>query len=400
MLNAGAPGPHILKRVATMMKDATAISMEHQTLTMNGALLQYGTPDGPPEFLDALSAFLSVEYREPVNRDNLVLSAGATSGFIYLLSQIFPHKTIIWAEQLSYFLAISMLKSLAFQIRDIKIENDGIDLKDLEDKWSSTYSEEECKEAKEIGQFLGVLYLVPHYHNPTGTELSPKKCQKIIEIARKYSILVFCDDVYNILHYNDRVNRRLFAYDNPKDLDYGSGHVISNGTFSKLLSPGLRIGWIEMPMALKKKFWSERSGGSANPYTAGIITELLKDGQVSKLVKEIRVENKAKMEALLMILSDELPKECQIFHKPTGGYFVYIKLPDNLISTNVISTLRNNHELLALDGQSFWSGDPNDIFRKSIANGIRLAVAYPLLDEIIEASHIFCSTLKDLLHPK
>uniref|UniRef100_A0AC35GCS9 Aspartate transaminase n=1 Tax=Panagrolaimus sp. PS1159 TaxID=55785 RepID=A0AC35GCS9_9BILA len=143
-----------------------------------------------------------------------------------------------------------------------------------------------------------------------------------------------------------------------------------------------------------------RSGGSVNTYTAGIITELLKDGQVSNLVKEIRVENKAKMEALLMILEDELPKECQILHKPTRGYFVYIKLPNNLISTNVIAVLRNQHDLLVLDGQSFWSGDSNDDSRKTLANGIRLAVAYPLLDEIIEASHIFCSTIKELLHSK
>uniref|UniRef100_A0A914PBN8 Uncharacterized protein n=1 Tax=Panagrolaimus davidi TaxID=227884 RepID=A0A914PBN8_9BILA len=96
-----------------------------------------------------------------------------------------------------------------------------------------------------------------------------------------------------------------------------------------------------------------RSGGSVNTYTARIITELLKDGQVSNLVKEIRVENKAKMEALLMILADELPKECQILHKPTGGYFVYIKLPNNLISTNVIAVLRNQHDLLVLDVQGF-----------------------------------------------
>uniref|UniRef100_A0A914PA00 Uncharacterized protein n=1 Tax=Panagrolaimus davidi TaxID=227884 RepID=A0A914PA00_9BILA len=94
--------------------------------------------------------------------DNLVLSAGATSGFIYLLSQIFPNKTIIWAEQLSYFLAISMLKnSLSFPIRDVKIESDGIDLEDLETKWYSTYSIIECKEAKKNQKFLGALYLVP-----------------------------------------------------------------------------------------------------------------------------------------------------------------------------------------------------------------------------------------------
>ena len=67
MLNCGAPGPHILKRVASMMKDATQTSMD-RTISLEGELLQYGSVDGPPAFLDALTAFLSAEYREPVNR--------------------------------------------------------------------------------------------------------------------------------------------------------------------------------------------------------------------------------------------------------------------------------------------------------------------------------------------
>lgn len=144
-----------------------------------------------------------------------MLSAGATSGFIYLLTQIFTQKVTVYTEKLTYFLAVSMLRALEFPICGVNIEPDGIDLNDLEAKWSESFSEEDIKKAKAENKFLSILYLVPHYQNPTGTELSPEKCEKLVKLARKYCILIFCDDVYNILHYNDKVNRRLFAYDNP-----------------------------------------------------------------------------------------------------------------------------------------------------------------------------------------
>uniref|UniRef100_A0A7E4VR73 Aminotran_1_2 domain-containing protein n=1 Tax=Panagrellus redivivus TaxID=6233 RepID=A0A7E4VR73_PANRE len=400
MLNAGAPGPHVLKKVAAMMKEATSAVMD-RTIGTDGNLLQYGTPDGPPEFLDALTAFLSAEYREPVDRDNLVLSAGATSGFVYLLTQIFPHKTTVWTEELTYFLAVKMLKTLEFPVEAVKIGMDGIDTDHLAQLWSERYSEAEVVKARQEKRFLGVLYLVPHYQNPTGTELAPEKCAKIVELARKYAILVLCDDVYNILHYDDKVNRRLFAYDNARDADYGTGHVVSNGTFSKLLSPGLRIGWVEMPAELKRKYWTQSwimiSGGSVNTYTAAIVTELLKSGQVSSLIHDIRGENRTKLEALITILNSELPSPCSLLHHPTGGYFAYVVLPKKLNSSEVTKVLRQQHELLVSDGRNFWSGNPDDPNIDPVANGIRLAIAYPLLDEVMEAAHLFCACLRTML---
>lgn len=68
-------------------------------------------------------------------------------------------------------------------------------------------------------------------------------------------MLLFCDDVYNFFYYNDaQPKKRLFAYDNVNDKDYGKGHVISNCTFSKILCPALRLGWIEMPVGIRGKF--------------------------------------------------------------------------------------------------------------------------------------------------
>ena len=106
-----------------------------------------------------------------------------------------------------------------------------------------------------------------------------EKCIELVRIARKYNLFVFCDDVYNLYQYDGEVRMkkqsrrtqipariaafqmhdRLFAYDKPSDVDYNGGHIVSSGTFAKLLAPALRLGWLEMPTALRKSDESEET---------------------------------------------------------------------------------------------------------------------------------------------
>lgn len=72
------------------------------------------------------------------------------------------------------------------------------------------------------------------------------QCKRLVEIARNNSILVTCDDVYNLLYYGQGFPpRRLLSYDDPKDPNYKGGNIVSNCSFSKILSPAIRVGWIE-----------------------------------------------------------------------------------------------------------------------------------------------------------
>jgi DNA-binding transcriptional MocR family regulator len=108
------------------------------------------------------------------------------------------------------------------------------------------------EEDRTAGRYSAACYLVPVYQNPIGTILSEgmfipltlisiylDKCRRIIFLARKYNLLLFCDDVYNFHYYDEKPRKRLFAYDDISDKDYGNGCVISNCTFSKILAPAL-----------------------------------------------------------------------------------------------------------------------------------------------------------------
>lgn len=93
--------------------------------------------------------------------------------------------------------------------------------------------------------FESVLYCVPTHANPTGSILSDEKRKRLVQLGRRFNMLIVCDDVYDILTFEGEIPKRLVAYDLEDKEQYKKHVVISNGSFSKLLAPGARAGWIE-----------------------------------------------------------------------------------------------------------------------------------------------------------
>lgn len=110
------------------------------------------------------------------------------------------------------------------------------------------------------------LYTVPTYGNPSGTILSHQRRQKLVEIARRHHMLVICDDVYDMLYQDPGCMPppSLVSYDLEDEADHqGQGNIVSNGTFSKILSPGMRCGWVQaragIIQRIAERYFSSRS---------------------------------------------------------------------------------------------------------------------------------------------
>ncbi|CAD5227464.1 unnamed protein product [Bursaphelenchus okinawaensis] len=394
--NIGAPAQHFLKDAAILMKEATVKKLDEEINVHQGRLLQYGAACGARDYLEAVRNFLADQYQDDnVDVQNLVQTAGATTALIILLNQMFPQKTTVYFEQLSYFLAAKILKSVGFECKGVDTGSTGIDLEDLEKRLQEDTDMTTIEEKRKDRVYSSVIYVVPIYQNPIGVVLSAEKCQKLVALARKYNSLVFCDDVYNMLHYDGTVQKRLFAYDNKNDKDYGNGHVVSNGTFSKILAPGLRLGWMELPKAIKDKYFYKSdilvSSGSLNTYTGGIVAELLKDGKAKAQVEKIRNEQKLKMEILLNELDQHLPKDCSIIAKPDGGYFVQVLVPPRVNCVDFVAKIKESHKILLHDGRKFVPDDRTNYKHPEYANSIRLCIAFIETDKIAEGIRIFCS---------
>ena len=179
------------------------------------------------------------------------MTTGATSGLAFTASILVDRKATVFVENPTYFIALNILRGdLGLNVVPIDLASDGIDCDKLEAAVAK-YRDEALE--KKSGRFSCMLYTIPTFHNPTGICYSEAVGRRVISIAEKYNMLVICDDVYNLLKYEDSVPRfsRLKALCGKENK-----LVISNGTFSKILSPGIRLGWLEVPHSLVPRYCS------------------------------------------------------------------------------------------------------------------------------------------------
>ena len=125
----------------------------------------------------------------------------------------------------SYFIALDILeKDCGHKPVSVPMSPDGtgVDVAEFEEAVKKEY-EKRIEPGK--GKFWAMFYTIPTFHNPTGSVMSPEKCRKVVELSRRYDLVVVCDDVYNLLHYGpgSKSPRRLLAYDDDSHSDYKVG---------------------------------------------------------------------------------------------------------------------------------------------------------------------------------
>ncbi|OAD02179.1 hypothetical protein MUCCIDRAFT_111540 [Mucor lusitanicus CBS 277.49] len=302
-------------------------------------VLQYGDELGHPAFLKNLAMFLSNEYKSAVSSRHLCATPGASLSLQHLLTILTRPQTTtrhVYFQDPTYFLAFDVFLNVGFtreQFVGVPDEDDsGINVDKLEN-YLIQYHHRGSIDKAESMIFDSVLYCVPTHANPTGSILSNEKRAKLVQLAKKFNMLIICDDVYDILTFEGEIPKRLVAYDLESTKAEGGKHVVvSNGSFSKLLAPGARAGWIEAGETIIKQIGacgSFISGGSPSYLSSQIINEMLID---SSLHHHIEFLKKTHADRLYNGLYEPIQKElvplgCSIDIRPKGGYFVWLRVP-------------------------------------------------------------------------
>jgi DNA-binding transcriptional MocR family regulator len=158
------------------------------------------------------------------------------------------YTTHVFLQSPTYHLVFQMVKDRGFdqkQLVAVPEDADGIKIEWLQKK----LDELQIGASSAHPRFYNaVLYTVPTYSNPSSTTLSHERRMQLVELARRHNLLIICDDVYDMLYYDTTIRSppSLISYDlNDMESRPGRGNVISNGTFSKILAPGMRCGWIK-----------------------------------------------------------------------------------------------------------------------------------------------------------
>lgn len=225
-----------------------------------------------------------------------------------------------------------------------------------------------------------VIYIVPTFSNPGGLTYSIKTRQKLIELARKYDMLIVSDDVYELLDYktDDAPIARIVNLD--RDTSTSKyGNTISNATFSKLIAPGLRAGWQESttPLLVQQlaRSGANKSGGTPGQLSTQVVKELIDSGEIDEIIKSFKETYKARAKVVKESIAKYLPSSTKLYGGD-GGYFFWVtlKLDDKFTDhRKIVKILKDEYEILLAPGESFEvNGDPKGWGKNSVRLSLSL----------------------------
>ena len=335
------------------------------------SLLQYGDIPGYLEFRKSLARYLSEEYSKIVNPNELFSTNGVTQALSLICSLFTKSNDVILVEEPTYFLAINIFKDYNLKIESIPMNNNGVDLNILEQKIMNFKDQENL-----------FFYTIPTFHNPMGVTTSNNHRLLLSSLADKYkNFKVIADEVYQLLYFDDNEKP-------PLPLKYYHSNFISLGSFSKILAPSLRLGWIQASeniLNVLKNSGQLDSSGGLNPFVSSIVHNIIDKGLLKTNIEKTRQILKERCDTLYNSLNLLLSEDV-ILEKPFGGYFLWIKLKTNL-DTNKLLSKANEYQVKFHPGSKFsGNGDLKNCLRVSFSyySAIGMTVGAERLSNLIK----------------
>lgn len=315
--------------------------------------MQYGPTHGIPQLLASLSEYLK-EKGLPVEENRLLITTGSLQA-INILAHAFidPGDTII-VENPCFIGAISAFRSYQASIVSIPLTPEGINLDELR------------KMLDEMERAPKFIYLTPNFHNPAGTLYTRETKLALIELLKDKNIPLIEDDAYSELYFHeeDKLHLQTIKSMNPEGID-----VCYTGSFSKILGPGLRLGWMLVPEEIYKKCeLIKQSIDACSPsFTQMIAHKFLQNNVATNYLSYIRPEYKHRAEIMSQLLLSTLPEGCS-FTTPRGGFYIWIELPEKIDATAILKRSIEKG-VVFVSGKTFDPhGQRNNFMRLSFCN--------------------------------
>ena len=361
----GQPSPSLLPLM--LLRKAAANRLNGN----DAAFLAYGAEQGNGFFRTALAGFLSEHYRFPVEADQLFVTAGASMGLDLICTLFARPGDTIFVEEPSYFLALRIFADHHLKIISLPMDAGGLIIEALEEKLS-----------RHRPVFL---YTIPTFHNPSSVTLGADRRKLLVELSRKNNFLIVADEVYHLLNYA--------ASPPPPPLAsyIEADTVLSLGSFSKIMAPGLRLGWIQGGAQLLKRFTRcglLDSGGGLNPFTSGVMRSAIEMGLQRDQLKILKTTYAKRKSALSNALKIHLPDSVR-FTEPEGGFFTWLVFPEGVDTEKMRAEARRKN-VGYLPGIKFSSG-------RKLKNCARLSFSYFDVPELEEGARRLADVFKSSL---
>ena len=294
--------------------------------------------------------------------------SGAQQGIEISCKVLCNKEDIVVCENPSFVGSLNSFKSYGVNLLGITLEHDGICLEELE-------------EALKNNKNIKMIYLIPNFQNPTGFTMSLEKRKAVLELAKKYNVMILEDNPYGDLRFKGNHIPSIKSMDT-------EGRVIYCGSFSKILSPGLRVGYIvaDKDFLQKVVICKQCSDVHTSMLSQLICNEFLQRVDYQKHISKLQQIYKNKSDLMLRELNDKLSDKLE-YAKPEGGLFIWCTLPDNIPMDDFCKKAVQEKKVAVVPGKAFLPQD------NLSTQSFRINYSTPTDEEIIKG----VSLLKELL---
>lgn len=319
--------------------------------------LQYGSGQGEPRLREQI-----VEVMRPVgiaaHPDDVTVTVGSQQALDLVAKVFLDPGDVVLAEAPSYVTALGTFRSYQAEMVHIAMDDDGLIPARLV---------EAIETVRASGRTIKFLYTIPSFQNPAGSTLTPERRAEVLEICRRAGVLIIEDDPYGLLGFDGQVPRAMRA-------DEAEG-VMYLGTFSKTFAPGLRVGWVLAPHAVREKLVlaSENAILSPPTFSQFAMSSYLADYDWMAQVKAFREQYRDRRDAMLAALDEAFPPGAH-WTRPAGGFYVWVTLPDG-VDTKAMLPRAVTNRVAYVPGTAFYA----DGFG---SRSMRLSYCYPSPEQI------------------
>jgi 2-aminoadipate transaminase len=265
----------------------------------------------------------------------------------------------------TYFTCIPIFKTFGVNFIEVSQDAAGMVVEELEQTL-----DRRTREGKPLPKFI---YNVPDYHNPAGVSMSRQRRQALVELAEARGIYVVEDSPYRRVRFEGEQEPMVKSFDR-------SDTVFVLGTFSKLVAPGLRIGWIVTSEEMVARLAQLKSDVGSCPLTQRIILEFCKGTRLAEHTMRVQNTYRAHRDAMVSALRQHLPEAS--FAVPRGGYYLWLTLPPN-IDADKLAARALEEKVGIIPGSKFFAGNGPEGTGPP-KNHIRLCYSYAAPNEIVE----------------
>ena len=351
----GLPDPNTFPR-EKLARIAANVIEEHGDMA-----LQYGPTLGLSPFRAVLKQFLMRNNVKVNDTDEVIVTTGSQEA-LYLLGKIFidPGDYVL-VEAPTYLAALNAFREFGAKFASAPVDDEGMKVDVLEEK---------AKKLKREGARLKLIYTIPTCQNPSGVTMSRERRKHLLELAEELDLIVVEDDPYSFFSFKPVDAEPLKTMDK-------SGRVIYLGTLSKILSPGMRIGWALASKEIVRSLELAKQAVDLHTpsLTQYIAMEAIKEGVVDETIEKAKSLYKKKLEVMLKALEKYFPKGSS-WTKPIGGLFIFVYLPKG-VNTKELLPQAIERGVAYVPGQSFFAEGGGE-------NTMRLNFSYPPVELIEE----------------